>query len=154
MVEARQHPGAGAIRLAAKRFRAIWLRWRGWQCEGPFPGRRSSAVLIAGPGLEEGGPWTDLLEARLGFRGRWWTEGGTLPATPHPQAGHPGLLIVPYASPYLDDVLRTCAAEGIPIHLTSLAHRHRRIRCNTPMMPGPFTQRERSYIARLYSYRH
>lgn len=154
MKDSSQDIRRGLPRAFLKKSRVLWMRWRGWKCEGPFPGRRSRTLLIAGPGLDEGQPFGDLLESRLGFRARWWPPSKGVPSESplFDPEGRAGILIVRHDAEHLDALLGQCAAEGIPFHLTTVARRVKRVRCNTPITPGAFTHRERAYIARIFSY--
>lgn len=135
----------------------LWLRWRGWKCEGPSPRQTSAGILILGPGLERWQMETELLEVHLGLNTRWWSaaERDHLEA-PAPSKGPilpapgEGLILVPFNAPNLVELLRKSASNNI--QLVSLAPELRRIRFNTPFVSGKFPDRDLSYIHRVFSY--
>ena len=137
------------------RWRAMWMRWSGWKCEGPFPNRSSDAVLILGPGLEPAAKEMVLLSHRLQHRITWWQPGDALPPVGIPNGAPPRKrkrVLHPVTGHGLHELLKECGEAGRPIQLVSLAAGVRAIRCNTPFLPGKFTEREEAYVRRIFSY--
>ena len=56
------------------------------------------------------------------------------------------------ASPLLNQWLKQAAKTNTPVQLISVAHQLKRVRCNTHFIPGKFTERERAYVDRVFSY--
>jgi hypothetical protein len=134
--------------------RCTVLRGMGWRCEGPFPRINTRVLLILAPGLDRHSTASVLMEQRLGFTGHW---------LPHDQAaenldahlldgGRPRAHYVSGTSPLLDNWLKAAAKTNTPVQLISVADPLKRVRCNTPFLPGKFTERERAYVCRVFSY--
>lgn len=136
--------------LAQWRIRWTWRywQWTGWKIEGPFPQWRERSVLLLGPGLDADSTALDFVRLRMGFRVQWLDPSGAPPPL--------GCLIVDHneANGHLEDALDFAQRHSVPCHLVQLDRRHRRIRCNTPIRVGPFSDRAAAYVRRIFSYSH
>lgn len=134
--------------------RFTWLRGMGWRCEGPFPRRNTKVLLVLAPGLERHSAASLLMEHRLHFSGSWLPEAQV---ADHPNmhlfdTGDTHAHFVSGASPLLNQWLKQAAKTNTPVQLISVAHQLKRVRCNTHFIPGKFTERERAYVDRVFSY--
>ncbi len=131
------------IGFQALRIRLLWqwYRFQGWRIEGPFPHHSVQSLLLLGPGLERGGPWSSFVEMRTGHRCPWWSPTMVLDNQPH--------VLCSFEKSQLLDTLNWAAQRGIQIQLVQRDVRHRKLRCNTPIQPGNHLSRLRDYVVRM-----
>lgn len=134
--------------------RCTWLRGIGWRCEGPFPRSNTRVLLILAPGLERHSTASVLMEQRLGFSGHWLPNAQSVdnPEAHLLDAMGPHAHYISGASPLLTKWLKAAAKTKTPVQLISVARQLKRVRCNTPFLPGKFTEREQAYVHRVFSY--
>jgi len=130
--------------------RASLLRFNGWECEGPFPRPAHQALLILGPGLDQGKGLTLLAEHRMNFEAVW-IRSNPSEALSEPLP-HQNLALIDHKSGHLNAYLDQAAARGISVQLIQAAPSEKRIRCNAPFSPSKFRERDLSYIHRMFSY--
>jgi len=138
-----------------RRWQSIWMRWRGWRCEGPFPNRSSDAILILGPGLEPDSKEITLVTGRFQNRIVWWSSGDELPegnTAQNERSRKRDRVLHAIKDPGLHELLGLCSESGRAVQLVSLAASVKAIRCNTPFVPSRFTEREEAYVRRIFSY--
>ena len=139
----------GSLRGGLKWLYLRILRLSGWKCEGPFPRPTHQAILIMGPGLEQGRAITSLAEHRMNFTADWiYPQVDGMHSSPLPEQN---LLLVDHCSSHLADCLDQAAVRGISIQLIRMVRSERRIQCNTPFKPSKFPERDLAYIHRMFS---
>jgi hypothetical protein len=113
-----------------------------------------------GPGLPHHCPQSRLVEHHLKGRVCWW------PVSPPEILGSSPSLHLPFRPPlesetkilvewnpeYIESVLSWARENEWSVQLISLSNPLRRVRCNTPFLPGKFTKRECAYVERVFSY--
>jgi len=126
--------------------RLIW-QWHhagGWRIEGPFPNAHEPRLLLLGPGLDRLGPWSRFIEMRIGHRCIWWGPSMEAPVGLH--------VLSCYERDGATEMLEWAGQCGLQVHLVQKDDRHRRIRCNTPILAGRNPSRLKGYIDRVFSY--
>ena len=143
-----------------QRLAVLSLRWRGWKCEGPFPRGKTSGMLILGPGLTRDSYEVRLVESQLKHFIHWWPslsevelprESANAPMASSPPT-EPTKILVEWHPERLAAALNWAHQHGWNVQLVSLSIPLRRVRCNTPFLPGKFTSRECAYVERVFSY--
>lgn len=113
----------------------------------------SQGLIILSPGFTRESNEFDLLDFRLRHQAHWYDgdqRGNTM-------EGHTpqwdGIILLEYTSQELKSLLKEAAQQKINVQLVTLVSHLKRIRCNTPFVPGNHTERECAYIDRLFSYK-
>lgn len=146
MMSHSPHQNTSTFAKGCIRFKWRWWRWTGWDIEGPFPQWKDRSVLLLGPGLDVDSAAVDFIRMRMGFHAQWLDCHSAPPPS--------GCSLLPYSAEVLDleKALEYARRHSLPIHLVQLDRRHRKIRCNTPVQVGPFADRVRAYVERIFSY--
>lgn len=103
----------------------------------------------------------NLLEYRMRHQAVWWED---LPAfsdnaqtvsrkMPWPNDSG-GIVVIDANAADLGAIMRQTARCDAQVQLITLSRTHRRIRCNSPFVPGKHTARDMAYVKRVYSYFH
>jgi len=133
-------------------WRAWWMMRKGWRCEGPFPRKNGQALIILSPGFTRESVAFDLLDFRLRYQARWHAPGAPRTSAADATDLWEGIILLEGTSQYLSNVLKEAAQQEVSVQLVTLVAPLKRIRCNTPFLPGRHTERECAYIDRLFSY--
>ena len=133
-------------------WRAWWMMRKGWRCEGPFPPVDSRSLIVLSPGFTEESPAFHLLDHRLRYQARWHSHHAGQKSDGNHANGWEGIVLLEASSEELSPLLAAAAHQEISVQLVTLVPHLKRIRCNTPFVPGRQTERTRAYIDRLFSY--